>query len=340
MKKNNILKKLVLTTIALLLSCNISGLALGVNDSSENYPRYLYRQNEVFVNDDYNESIPDWNVRNFSKIQDAIDAVDIGWIINVCNGTYNETLLIKQKITLNGTNEDEYGNDTYRAIITDPAVGILIIGKNASGTDISGLNVTHCNVAGIFIIFSESVKIHENKIMANGKGIYLIKSNKCSIFSNVVNNNNDEGVFIDKSHECNIEGNYIQYNYVSGLEVYGSNDVSIYKNNISWNGKKYSRNWNLWLEDNNKGISITENNFFDCENYSRLRFWQSSRENNWNDNYWNTYSTNFLYRFSGGRLYGIWGRNSIVLFKSIPWFTLQMDRSPQETPYNYTCPVI
>lgn len=338
MKRNNDLKKLVLTTIALLLLYNISSLALGVNlgvnDSLEKPTRLLYEEDEVFVNDDYNETHPGWGETHFKKIQDAIDKVEIltedDWTINVCNGTYNEILIIRSKIILNGTNEDEYGNDTFRPRISDPSTGILIIGKNASGTDISGFDIINCNVAGIFIMFAESVKIHENKIMSNGKGIYLLESDNCHIYSNIVNNNFREGIWIESSDGCTVNGTYIKNNAQSGIEVYYSDQVTISGNTIAWNGNRTKNNWNIWLQGNDEGHTIIENDVYDSNNYSKLRFRESSFDNEWNDNYWNKYKI--------GRRYFIWGKNSFVFFSRLLVF--QMDRSPQDDPYNYPCPVI
>ena len=87
----------MLTTITLLLLCNISGLAFGINKSADTPIMSLSMQNNiVWVDDDYNESTPGWNNYSFNTIQAGVNAVDssetIG-IVHVYNGTYPETVI-------------------------------------------------------------------------------------------------------------------------------------------------------------------------------------------------------------------------------------------------------
>lgn len=329
MKKNIILKRLVLTTITLLLLCNISGLAIGINKSTDTPALPFSMQNEVWVNDDF----PLENSTYFRTIQAGVDHVNSNGIVNVCNGTYNENVIINKKITLVGVNEYHYGNTTGRPIITNPAVSIIVIGKNASGTDISNFSIINCNVAGILIMFSDSVNIHLNKITSNGKGIYNIKSPGCSIYRNVVSWNNNEAIFLERSNSCIIEYNFIQYNNMSGIEVYYSGGVVISRNNLSYNGNKTNQGgWNIFLQGNiDQGNTIEANNFYDNDKYGIIRFVQS-RKNVWNDNYWN--------KHLGGNRQIIFGRNSFIFFSLLYPITFQIDWSPQEDPYTYICPVI
>jgi len=62
---------------------------------------------EVWVDDDYANSLANdgylWCIDAFATIQDGVDAVADGGIVNVAAGTYSEQVIINKSLTLNGT---------------------------------------------------------------------------------------------------------------------------------------------------------------------------------------------------------------------------------------------
>ena len=326
------MKKLVQMTITFLLLCRISGFALGVNESVD-YPIIPFSlQDIVYVDDEYNESTPGWGYDHFSTIQEGIDAVNPSGTVKVYNGTYKENVIINKKITLVGSDKDQYGNITAKPVISNPAVGIVIIGKDASGTNVSHFDIINCNGEGILVLYSESVEIYENKIISNGRGIHLIKSPDCLIQRNVISWNIDEALYIEKSNNCTIDYNFFQYNNLSGIEVYHSGGITFSRNNLSYNGNRtVEGGYNIYLVGNfDQANIIKNNNFYDNNNYGKIRFLQSKNE--WNGNYWNKGSSKYVHL--------IWGKNSYISFLPFILIGFQIDKSPKETPYTYLCPIL
>lgn len=331
MKKNTNLKRLVQTTIMLLLLFIISGCTIGVKESLNTTIILFPLQESVYVDDDYNESTSGWGYDHFNTIQGGVDAVNVNGTVIVYNGTYNENVIIKKKILLVGSDEDQYGNTTDRPVISNPAVGIIIIGQDASDTNVTNFDIINCNVEAVLVVYSEYVDIYENKITSNGRGIHLIKSPGCLIQRNVISWNVDEALYIEKSNNCTIDYNFIQYNNLSGIEIYHSGGITFSRNNLSYNGDRtVEGGYNIYLVGNfDQANIIKNNNFYDNDNYGKIRFLQSKNE--WNGNYWNKGSSKYIYL--------IWGKNSYISFLPFILVGFQIDKSPKETPYAYSCPV-
>jgi parallel beta-helix repeat protein len=292
MKKNNILKKLVLTTITFLLLCNITGLAIGINKSVDISISPLSMQDTVYVNDDYNESTPDWGDINFSTIQDGVNHVNEGGTVIVYNGTYFESVIIKKSVRIIG--EWDYSNDSnYPPLVSDPTVAFMIIGNNAKGTYISHFDITGASVAGVMILNSKEINISLNNIYSNRRGIYLLSSSFCNITYNNVFRNTYMGISLDRANDCKILGNWIVNNnpdqvnntQSSGIDLSDSCRTLIQSNNISFNG-----NYTIWIgRCNNDYVNIIkENNILDNETtFNRFDHprWGNSR-NTWSYNYY------------------------------------------------------
>ena len=74
-------KALVLAVIVLFIGASV------VPSISSDEP---VSRGTIYVDDDFNASTPGWNVTNFSKIQDGIDAVAANGTVYVFNGIYLE----------------------------------------------------------------------------------------------------------------------------------------------------------------------------------------------------------------------------------------------------------
>jgi parallel beta-helix repeat protein len=322
MKKNNILKKLVLTTIALLLICNISGLASGINKSVETNIMSLSQQNVVHVNDDY----PEENETHFKTIQGGVNHVNtsgVGGTVIVHSGNYTESVLINKAVTIIGMPEDGYGDDPFPPVVSDPSVAFIVIGKNAKGTNICRFIITDCMSVGILVLSSESIKINNTNITSNYKGIHIISSPSCIILHNNIFDNLKEGVLLEDSQDCVIKGNYLVNNNLSGIETRSCSSAEITENHVENNGY-----YNIWIGEcasTNKN-TIDRNNIIDREGYSRIKHgrWVGSK-NLWTNNYWSD-ATGLWYFVSG--LYVI-GYGTKIL-----WF--QVDTAAETEPWPYT----
>ena len=81
---------------------------------------------EVFVDDDYDNSTPGWGEDHFDKIQDGVDAVFNNGYVYVFSGTYNENIVIDKTISL-------FGEDKDTTIIDGGTIGNTItINSNSS----------------------------------------------------------------------------------------------------------------------------------------------------------------------------------------------------------------
>jgi len=109
---NFILKEDNVTTISENLTYNFSSnssilfkIRFITEDGKEDW---LYLTNALIVDDNYNSSTPGYGESRWSKIQDAINSIDIDFyynqIVYVLNGTYNENILVDRNIELVGEN--------------------------------------------------------------------------------------------------------------------------------------------------------------------------------------------------------------------------------------------
>jgi parallel beta-helix repeat protein len=323
MKKNNNLKKLVLTTIALLLLCNISSLAFGTNKSIETHIMPLSQQNVVHVNDDFPEENETW----FKTIQGGVDHVNTSGTVIVHSGEYNESVIIKKAVRIIGDYEyPGYGNDSYPPIVYDPSVVFIIIGNNAKGTTISHFNITGGTVAGILVLSSRSINISYNNISLNKRGIYLISSPLCNITRNNVINNTYMGISLENADRCKILGNWVVNNKASGIDLAFSNFANISCNHMAM---ALNGNYSIWIGVSTGLNEITRNNIIDNETTFKP-FWHrrfSDSKNLWNNNYWSDRNPLSLWYF-------VRGTYVIGYSRWIPW--LQVDTAAETIEWPYT----
>ena len=85
---------------------NTNGLVFlylnGVLELTENLP--LSSSTIVYVDDNFNETIPGWGYDHFSSIQAGIDAVNVGGTVFVFSGIYYEHVIIDKSLDLIGEN--------------------------------------------------------------------------------------------------------------------------------------------------------------------------------------------------------------------------------------------
>lgn len=158
----------------------------------------------AWVDDDFNETTPGWDVDHFASIQSGINAVGPNGSVYVYNGTYNENIDIEKTIHLIGEDKD----------------GAVIDG-NWSGHSVC--------------VAADMVKITGFTIQ-NGSpiGIYVTSNNVTITGNNLCNN--EYAVSLSNSDGTVISENIIEDNVVGGIDVYTSNNNTCTRNTITNNG--------------------------------------------------------------------------------------------------------
>nr|WP_232308773.1 PKD domain-containing protein [Methanosarcina lacustris] len=100
--------------------------------------------------------------------------------------------------------------------------GIKAIG--ASGSSYSGISLSGCN----------NCIIENNKLMSNGRGIYLVSSKGCTVSKNTITNNGYYGIVLGSSSKNTISGNTAS-NDARGIHIGSSDDNTLSGNTVTSN---------------------------------------------------------------------------------------------------------
>ncbi len=246
-------------------------------------------QPKFYVDDDYDNSTPGWNVDHFDTINEAINASSAGDRIIVYKGTYNERLVIDHKLNLFGEDRDTTiidGSGTHDVIIINAQyvnVSHFTIRDSGSSSNNSCIAINQGNAIitdnkitsgniGITINNADSNIIYDNIIYSNsGNGIYLNHSDSNSITYNSITNNYN-GIFIYNSSSNSIENNSaIKSNSQNGIFLNETSNLNtIANNNISSNTKN-----GIFLNDHCNNNTMTSNDMY-SNNNSGVRMENSS----------------------------------------------------------------
>ncbi len=252
---------------------------------------------KFYVDDDYDDSTPGWNVDHFSTIQEAIDASNYGDRIVVYEGSYNENILIDHKIDLFGEDKEitiiEGLNSGHTINISASGVNISHFTIKESGTSNDESNI-YSNAGNLIIT--------DNVIKSGGNGVYLANCNNNIIYDNEIESNVLDGI-----HLLNSDSNEITYNKITnndnGLFLYDSSDNEIshtsqIKNNdingiflnetsnsnqILYNNISSNTHNGIFLNDHCEGNEI-ENNDIYSNTKSGIRLENSSSNTMENNN--------------------------------------------------------
>ncbi|MCF8304055.1 MAG: right-handed parallel beta-helix repeat-containing protein, partial [Bacteroidales bacterium] len=154
---------------------------------------------EVWVDDDFDNTDPGWQVVRFDNITDAIDAVSEGTTITVLDGTYNENLLIDKNLTLvseNGkdvtTIEGVSGVGSLGTIQITNATDGLQIGAENQGFTIIGIDNGNPGLENAAVYFQgnghTNATIQYNEIQANGDAALMAEYNRDITYFDINNN--------------------------------------------------------------------------------------------------------------------------------------------------------
>jgi len=143
------------------------------------YYFYIYDPNKMYVDDDYDDSTPGWQIDRFDDIQDGIDNVSSYGIVSVSAGLYNKDLSIsslkagielvgedKNTTVIKGVQELDWPNHS-------PAISILASGVKIHGFTIESPDYSRTDgnphSSGI-TVGSSDVEIFDNRFNATDDG--------------------------------------------------------------------------------------------------------------------------------------------------------------------------
>lgn len=198
----------------------------------------------VFVDDDFDSSIPGWSLDHFNSIQEAINAVDDNGTIYVNNGTYHENL----QITKDNVNILHlHGENKNTTIITGVTNNHVIWASNLQVT-ISGFTI------------QSSFQVENGTTIDDSKGIVIYNSTGSHIQGNIIQKTHS-AISMEYVTDAVIEDNLITHNY-KGIILWDSDDTIICNNSIRDNVDEGLFLWNM-CENN----TVLENQFEDNGDY-------------------------------------------------------------------------
>jgi len=168
--------------------------------------------NAVSVDDDYGPATTGWGIFAFDNIQDGLDCVANGGVVNVKNGTYKENIWVSRSITLTGEDQNNtiIEGETYRPIVR----------INADNVDMSGFCITTASLTGEIyggvLVTSDNCTIRDNTFKDNYRGLGLCSAKNATITNNTFNN---DGIIIDSEALDTWNTHTISNNTVNGLPI-------------------------------------------------------------------------------------------------------------------------
>jgi len=141
----------------------------------------------VWVDDDFSESTPGWQIDHFDQIQEGINAASENGTIYVYNGTYNENVNIQKSIRLIGENN----NNTIIAAVSNNAAFHIV----AENVLIDGFKVYHnfSSYPAIYCLY-DNITISNNIINSKDDGVRIHPADSSKLHNiAVINNRFDSG---------------------------------------------------------------------------------------------------------------------------------------------------
>ena len=243
----------------------------------------------VYVDDDFNESTPGWGYDHFDNIQDGVDAVNISGFVYIYRGSYNENVIIDRSMTIIGENE--------KTTVVDGGSTGSVISIFNSIVSVSGLKVQNSGSelkdSGIFVENSEVI-LSFLVIQNNQQGILLTNTENSEIYLTKVADNTKSGITLELNSRNNwIAGNTISNNNIGiNLNFAKGNQITHYKDGADeiWN-RIDNNNYGVYLLAPSEDNSLYHNNFMENNQNAYdegTNFWDDGNRGN----YWDDYTGN------------------------------------------------
>jgi len=243
----------------------------------------------VWVDDDFDDTLPGFGYMYFDVIQDGIDAVAEHGTVYVYNGFYYENVLVNKTVDLIGESKEgvivdaESDGDVF-AITVDWVnmsgftfrTSAKSLGWDDAGVDIrTNYNtIEDCNIInnnyGVYLENAHFNTIILNTISSNNDGVHSVDSTY-NYFSENTISENENGLYLVTSYYNTINDNEIVNNYYNGIYLDQSTNNDLLINTVSAN------------LDGIRGMQASDNtisgNTIDSNIYNGI-FLQSSSDNN------------------------------------------------------------
>ena len=207
---------------------------------------------------------------DYSTIQDAVNAADVGDTIFVRNGTYSEAVIVDKTVSIVGENKE--------ATVVDGLQASIVINVAADYVNITGLKIINGVEKGISLGNSIGATITGNIVVDSQNGIDLEHSNQNTISNNILSNNfesimlrdSSENVFLNNVLEDSIGGfwmsesndNYFGNNKIRGTTGFSALYIDNCSNNVfRRNEVSFSQVWGMYLAFYSTGNIFSENTF-------------------------------------------------------------------------------
>jgi parallel beta-helix repeat protein len=200
----------------------------------------------VYVDDDFNEFTPGWNVTHFSDIQSGINNLEENGTLYISNGSYYGDVYVNKSITITGADRDnvivtgQFTVESSNVIIEqltirdfigygyDFPAGIVDMSSDSTYRNLRLINNTY----GIQLYdYSFNTVIDNNVFENNSDGIHTYYTYPHAVITNnIFTNNVENGIYIANSEYFTIANNYILNTAETGLTLSSSSHNLIYNN--------------------------------------------------------------------------------------------------------------
>jgi parallel beta-helix repeat protein len=168
-----------------------------------------------------------------NSIQTAVNNSNSGDTITIKPGTYTENIKITKG---NLTIKSESGNPD-NTIIKAKSSTVNVFFVQADNVKISGIKAigaSGSSYSGIYLSGCNKCVIENNKLMSNGRGIYVASSKGCTISKNTLTGNGYYGIVLGSCTGTTISGNTAS-NDARGIHVGSSDDNTLSGNTVTSN---------------------------------------------------------------------------------------------------------
>ena len=259
------MKKVILSIMLMLLCSNMSPLASHIQPVKAD-------AKTIYVDDD--NTMGPWDGTKdhpYQNITTALQSASAWSTVNVCNGTYYESIVVNKTVSLVGENKKT-------TIIDGCRIG-SVVEVTANSVTITGFAIRNSGQewpdSGLTFIRVENCSVFGNDITNNYDGLRFSDfSNNNSISANAITNNLG-GIALSFSSNNSIHGNNVTANNGFGIFLHRSSNNSMYENNIvnnRWGIElDFSSDYNRIFGDNIANNNIDGIGFDHCFNNAIFR---------------------------------------------------------------------
>ncbi len=221
----------------------------------------------------------------FSSINAAIAAVDVGGIVTVLTGTYNEDVLVNKTLTLEGAGPTMGGSTISGPLggggstVSIAASNVIVSGFTITrdGNDVSTWNDPTLNFGGLTIQGAHTgTQIHDNTFTGNRSAIDINNSSGHTIRNNVITANHTGLIFRNQTNNLTVVENEITENRTVGilfLDASGGTNVPVQSAlNSTFSNNNLSGNWYGQIVDRQVGGVLPAPGTTNLKNFSNNWF--------------------------------------------------------------------